>query len=282
VSTHPHVLEIDNVQQGYIDLCQHILLRGEPVAPRGERTVEIQSFTLIHNDPSKCVVDGIGRNAKLAIGAAEAAQLIAGVSMPELMLRVSPNFKNFMDGGRFYGAYGPRIAGQIRRAIAVLAEDPSSRRARVTIWNEDDLNTLGLHDYPCTLGFTFHIRNNKLSMHTHMRSNDAWWGFTYDIMQFCVLQMSVAAALDIGVDRYYHHVDSMHIYERDFAALDMLHTPSKPATELSAIGCFGGRWPTQVWAARHLLGGAIPRLATPTAQCFSKWLAPYTDEDVDA
>lgn len=232
---------MDDCAQGYIDLCTSILTNGERVAPRGEPTIEVQAATVILKDPRYCIVTGNKRNANLAIGAAEAAQLIGGFSDPELMVKLSPNFKNFMDDGVFYGAYGPRVRDQLPEVTRQLRIDPCSRRVRVQIWRPEDLFAEGKHDYPCTLGFTFHVRDGALNMHTHMRSNDAYWGFTYDVMQFCLLQMTVADMLNVRYGTYYHHVDSLHVYERDLPAIAQLERTDVPA-QLFSSGLHGIGW----------------------------------------
>lgn len=248
-------LTIDNVQQGYIDLCHTILMHGEPVAPRGVPTIELEAFTLKLTDPRNCIVAGNGRNANLAIGVAEACQLIGGFSDPNLMVKLSPRFKDFMDNDEFYGAYGPRVRGQLSAVCRALRADPSSRRARVSVWAPNDVMVDGKHDYPCTLGFTFLIRHGKLNMHTHMRSNDAWWGFTYDVMQFCLLQLTMANMLNVPVGSYFHHVDSMHLYERDIDAVGKLSCDGRPAPHSFAGGLHASSWTSLTDLCMKILRG---------------------------
>lgn len=239
----PHIIEIENVRGDYIKLCNHILHYGKLVAPRGQATREVQSLTVIHHQPWKCIVHDINRKENRKLAAAEALQLVAGVSDPQLLASITPNMKQFMDGGSLYGAYGPRISHQMPRVIDKLTKDPDTRQARVQIWRDSDLFS-DAKDLPCTMGFTFHLRDGKLDMHTHMRSNDAWWGFTYDITQFCFLQACVAEALNTEMGRYFHHVDSFHIYERDVEAIDAMYVV--PDFEhMSVRGYTGNSWWSQ-------------------------------------
>lgn len=217
----PHIT-IHDSEQGYLDLVNMVLNHGENVAPRGEPTREIQALTIELTDPHRCIVQHVNRKANLAIGAAEALQLVGGISMPELMVKIAPNFAKFLDGGAFFGAYGPRVRHQLPRIEKILGIDESSRRAVVSIWRDSDLFVEGSNDYPCTLGFTFQVRNGLLDMHTHMRSNDVWWGYTYDVMQFCFLQLTMARRLGFGVGSYFHHADSFHLYDRDMPAARQL------------------------------------------------------------
>jgi thymidylate synthase len=262
---------ISNVDEDYIKLVNHVITEGNDVAPRGVPTREIQAFTLEHVDPHACVVSGIGRGANLAIAAAEALQLVGGCSEPELMKEIAPNFAQFMDGGAFYGAYGPRIQHQLPRVAKILKEDPNSRRAFVSIWRSDDLFVEGSVDYPCTIGFTFQIRNNHLDMHTHMRSNDVWWGFTYDITQFCFLQLTMAKMLHVGVGSYFHHADSFHIYERDIErARALVMGPNLERIYLDGIAT--PSWASAQRIARSVLKGEAPPRPESSLDLFHAWI----------
>lgn len=262
-----HVFEIENVRRDYISLVEFVAGYGKPVSPRGVETYELECFTVIHHRPAHCVVHDINRKANLKIAAAEALQLVGGFSDPQRMAEIQPNFRQFMDGGAFYGAYGPRIRHQMQRVIDKLEQDPSTRQARVTIWRDSDLFA-ETKDPPCTLGFTFHIRDKKLSMHTHMRSNDVWWGFTYDITQFCFLQLCVAEALWLDVGPYYHHIDSFHLYARDEAqaeqlfeikgvedrqliGLGSLGTDKWAGIQSRALRAFNNDWPHEITEMLH-------------------------------
>lgn len=247
-----HVIEIENVRSDYIRLVNWVQGHGERVSPRGQLTYELSCFTVIHHRPTDSIVHGIGRGENQKIAAAEALQLVGGFSDPERMAQIQPNFRNFMDGGALYGAYGPRIAHQMQRAVDKLKEDKDTRQARVSIWRDSDLFS-DAKDLPCTLGFTFHVRNDKLSMHTHMRSNDVWWGFTYDITQFCALQLAVADLLMIDAGPYYHHVDSFHLYDRDDLKVEKLHVDAKSLTQRqTGFGYSADGWSGIVKRARSL------------------------------
>jgi thymidylate synthase len=53
-----------------------------------------------------------------------------------------------------------------------------------------------------------------------MRSNDIWFGAGNDIPIFRWTQHMMAVCLGVPVGLYLHNVDSLHIYERHFAAAD--------------------------------------------------------------
>jgi thymidylate synthase len=237
-------MTVPNLRAGYVDVCRRVVLEGRSVRPRGLLTHELTDVTIEVLDPTDVLPIGVGRKLNPAIAAAEALQLIGGRSDPELMVRISKNFEQFMDGGRFWGAYGDRVrldsrgegddVHQAEIVVARLKRDPDSRQALIVLWRPElDLNFDGKHDYPCTTMLMFLIREGKLQLHVTMRSNDVWWGLAYDAFQFTQLQLTVAHSLGVQAGSYYHHAVSLHAYERDFPAIGMLKYPaaaSRPNT----------------------------------------------------
>lgn len=228
---------IHNLSTQYDIICQAVRDRGSEVSPRGHKTREVLGATIIVEDPTRNLPVGIGRGLKPAIGAVEAAQLIAGVSMPDVATSVAPNLRQFAeDDGSFHGAYGLRAGWQMASIIERLAADRDTRQAVLVIWSPY-LDTGTIHkDMPCTVSLHFMIRNGKLNLHVTMRSNDVWWGLAYDVFQFTQLQMTVARCLGIGWGRYFHHANSLHIYERDWDKVDALHEPTIEQQRLFGFG----------------------------------------------
>jgi thymidylate synthase len=125
------------------------------------------------------------------------------------------------DGGKsIYGGYGPRLfnmrgVDQVKNVIQLLKRNPVSRRAVVQLFNAEDLVSR-FSDIPCTCTLQFLIRDEKLILITHMRSNDAFIGLPHDIFCFTMFQELVANALSVELGSYMHLVGSLHIYEDKF------------------------------------------------------------------
>lgn len=127
---------------------------------------------------------------------------------------IYPKFSN--DGIKANGAYGPRIFGpngdkkaagksEWDRVIGKLKKNPGSRNAVVQVFaNRDDRKRN--KDKPCTCTLQFAVRNNRLLLHTHMRSNDAFLGLPHDIFSFTMLQEIAARELGVGLGIYTHSV----------------------------------------------------------------------------
>ena len=217
------VINIEDGVNGYVDLVQHVLNNGKEVAPRGQKTLEIEDAIIRIDDVYNTLPLGVNRGTVAGIGSVEACQLLSGTSFPDLVIAIGPQFANYTeDNGIFHGAYGPRTNGQYDVVIERLQNDPDTRQAVVTIWNPQYDLQPQKRDYPCTVLHQFRIRDNKLNMSVYMRSNDVWLGAAYDFFQFTRVQLAMASVLGIEPGTYNHHVGSLHIYEQHYKEAEKL------------------------------------------------------------
>lgn len=236
------IINIPDGVNGYVDLVKHVLENGKEVAPRGMKTREIEDAIIRIDDVRNTLPLGVGRGTVPGIGAVEACQLLAGISTPDLVIAVGPQFKNYAeDNGLFHGAYGLRTKGQYKKIVERLKADPDTRQAVVTIWNPELDLLEKKRDYPCTILHQFRIRDNKLNMTVFMRSNDVWLGAAYDFFQFTRVQLAMANVLNIEPGKYVHHVGSLHIYEQHYEAADKLKHVD-PSTYEYIPPIHGGTW----------------------------------------
>src|SRR4029078_4008311 len=103
----------------YPQVLRRIFQWGERRSPRGLATFDLGVTSIVLLDTGKALPLGIGRKLNPAIGAVEAVQLIAGVSNPQLVLRLAPQMSRYTDQAEydgsermFWGAYGERIKMQ--------------------------------------------------------------------------------------------------------------------------------------------------------------------------
>ena len=222
------IIDIHDGVNGYVKLVQHVLRYGKETAPRGMKTREIEDAVIRIEDVKNTLPLGVGRGTVPGIGAVEACQLLAGVSIPGLVIKVGPQFKNYAeDNGLFHGAYGLRTKGQYEKIIERLKNDADTRQAVITIWNPELDLLPQKRDYPCTILHQFRIRDGKLNMTVFMRSNDVWLGAAYDFFQFTRVQLAIASVLGIPAGIYTHHVGSLHIYEQHYEKAEALHNADK-------------------------------------------------------
>lgn len=148
---------------------------------------------------------------------------LAGSDSVEFIKHYIPSYpKLIKDEVRANGAYGPRIFGEMAsrkdegtsewdRVIRTLREREGSRNTLIQIYANSDAKPRN-GDKPCTCTIQFAVRNGQLLMHTHMRSNDAFFGLPHDIFTFTMMQEIAARELGFGLGRYTHSVTSLHLY----------------------------------------------------------------------
>jgi thymidylate synthase len=215
--------------------------------PRGQVIKELIAPTLVLSNPRARILASPERAADYGFGVGEFFWYWLGKQDVESMLYYNKRMGQFSDNGfTLNSAYGYRtrnsaiivhedkathgmlnIASTQWEAVKkTLLEDPDSRRAILIIGKAEDY-TVGAYqpskDLPCTLSLQFFIRENELHLHTTMRSNDAFWGLTYDLFSFTLLQecmmleLQAAGVTDLNLGMYSHTAGSLHIYDRHFA-----------------------------------------------------------------
>lgn len=261
-------LTFDGAGNALYGLSLLLTSTGEHVAPRGLATREVLDVTTTLTNPYDATLYGCDRAGyHPAIGVIEGLLMIAGVSDPPLLRSANAVFAKFQDGGALHGAYGPRLRTQLPFVVDRLKRDPDTRQAVATIW--DPLYDLydGPRDLPCTVDLVFRIRDGKLTLKTHMRSNDLWRGWCYDVLQFTLLQCTVANVLQVPVGPYVHLADSMHVYDENVEALTKVSQQNgrhwRPRLFGLAPTITGGgtkeRWESVRVRALHLLYDQDPR-----------------------
>ena len=176
------------------------------------------------------------RKADYGFGVGEFLWYWNGQDDLKTMLYYNKRMGKFSDDGvTLNSAYGRRIrarldletmwsASQWDACKKTLIDDPDSRRA-ILIINRPEDNIIaayeGSKDVPCTLSLQFFIRRNRLDLHVTMRSSDTFWGLSYDLFTFTLLQECMLLelrrempALELGT--YSHCSGSLHIYEHHF------------------------------------------------------------------
>jgi len=164
-----------------------------------------------------------GRVFRDVIGLVEGLSMVGQTSVPEALTRRVKKFGEFTDDGILWGAYGARLHGQIGDLVLRLKGDWETRQAVLTIFDGGRDLAAAKRDVPCTISIHFLVRpgrdtEGQLDMRVTMRSNDMWLGTPYDMVQFSILQATIAQAIGIPIGRYVHAVGSLHVYERDIDA----------------------------------------------------------------
>lgn len=229
----------ESVEELFCRAVQLVSASGYRVGPRGQATREILDVRLRLIRPRARLVHlPPARVLNPAFAVAETVWILSGTDAAWIY-NYNERLRQYADDGVLRGAYGPRMrrwggqVDQLRRVVEILKQDPDSRRAVIQLY--DPARDAGGHrDVPCTLGYRFHIRHGRLHMSTSMRGQDVWIGLPYDLFATTVLHELMASWLGADIGEYHHHVDSLHIYERDLQHANALPSASSP-TDMTAL-----------------------------------------------
>lgn len=185
-----------------------------------------EPVTTHYENPWERVLFNAKRDANPFFHLFESFWILAGRADTKWLARFNKQIVNYSDdGNNFYGAYGWRLRqqfdfDQLKAAIYMLKEDPSSRRVYLPIYYAD----LGANskDIPCNVGIKFEIRDGELNMCVFNRSNDIVWG-TYgaNVVQFSMIQEYLAMHLGVKIGWYEQISTNFHAYKETFYKHDL-------------------------------------------------------------
>ncbi len=203
---------------------------------RGYKTHELIAAKVVLKNPYRRIVTLKGRHIDMPYLIGELCLFLHGSNKLSDYVYYSKFWSKVSDDGEtINSAYGKRLfyareaivnsekvlyhPTQFRYTIEKLKEDKYSRKAVMVIYDVSD--AFESKDNPCTLALQFLIRNDKLHCITTMRSNDLYFGFTYDIAFFTFVQEMVLVSLlneypTLQMGTYTHNAGSLHLYERNF------------------------------------------------------------------
>ena len=194
---------------------------GSESAPRGLKVRELHMHTL-KLSPNFPLMDFEERpfNFKYFMGE------LAWYLLKDSSIAYINNFSSFWNriadhAGNINSNYGKLLFGeQLQWVLDSLKADKNSRQA-IAFVNQPKFQYEGNKDFVCTMYLNFWIRDNKLNMKVQMRSNDIFYGLSYDAPFFAYIQQSVWTWLrktypELELGTYYHSADNIHYYERHF------------------------------------------------------------------
>ena len=141
--------------------------------------------------------------------------------------------------GTINSNYGAILFGsQLEWVKNSLLNDKNTRQA-ITVLNQPVYQYSGNKDFVCTMYLNFWIRRNELHMKVQMRSNDIFYGLTYDVPFFAFIQQTVFLWLknkynDLELGNYYHCADNLHYYKRHFDIAEKIRN-EKPRQPLYSM-----------------------------------------------
>ncbi len=228
------VIKGDNFADLYKNICYELMTNPEyETAPRGQKIKEISDAILINQDPTSNLFMNKARDVPLKYLAGELLWYFSGRNDLDFISRFSSFWNNIAnEDGTCNSAYGNLLfnikdAGgksQFQWAYDSLIKDKDSRQA-IMHFNRPNHQAEGVKDFVCTLIGNFQIRNDKLNFTVDMRSNDIFFGLTFDYPFFTMLQQQMHKHLvkvypDLKIGTYTHIAHSLHVYERNFTQIE--------------------------------------------------------------
>lgn len=158
-----------------------------------------------------------------------------------------PIYSDFAEpDGRVWGAYGPRLfsgdPSQWETIVKTLSLKRTSRQAVIQLFDGKDI-LQKRKDVPCTCTLQFLVRNDRLHLIAHMRSNDAYKGLPHDVFTFTMLQDVLANQLRLKLGSYKHMVGSLHVYDDDRDRLEQYLGEGIQTTKAMPAMSPGDPWP---------------------------------------
>lgn len=208
-------------------LLQKIESEGTLSAPRGLKVKELELETL-KLDPRLVIADFNARpmNWKYFLGE------LCWYLKKDRNIAYINKFSNFWkkiadENGNIHSNYGNMLFGdQLQWSLNTLLKDSNSRQG-ISFVSRPEVQYEGNKDFVCTIYLNFWIRNNKLNLKVQMRSNDIFYGLSYDAPFFSFVQQTMLMWLkekypELSLGTYFHSADNIHYYERHFAIADSI------------------------------------------------------------
>lgn len=255
------------LDQAWLHQLNDIMVYGKEASPRGMLTKELPQKTLIF-DMNWPVITIPEREMGYRFMAAEAWWILSGKNDVASIAPYSKEIAKFSDDGvLFFGSYGPPIVDQLNYVVQTLLRDPDTRQAVITTWRQNPPPT---KDVPCTIAFSFMIRDGRLNCHVFMRSSDNWLGIPYDAFNFTMVTCEVLRQLNnclredgqppIRLGTMFLTAASSHLYQRNFDMVDkVLHPARRDYASCAAVpeylyGIYANEPISQYYTTSQFLG----------------------------
>ena len=225
-------------QEAFLQINQHIIQNPEfQTSSRIGDVNEISGFCYEVSDLQSFVfpTESIG---KLTYDYADTFYrwMMNGCTDSVELVEKYPNITRFMEKPKsdqlpqnFNTFYGPRILSQLPYIEQELKTNPDTRRAVIMILDKGDLELLDKHEaleFPCTDSATFFIRDGKLNVHVHMRSQNMAQILKLDMYLWGRFTCELAQKLGMNFGKFTSSIVSAHVFKKDFNYIQSLYSPN--------------------------------------------------------
>tara|TARA_Y100000004_G_C8898080_1_gene405098 strand:+ start:299 stop:1084 length:786 start_codon:yes stop_codon:yes gene_type:complete len=215
----------------YTDILFDLTNVNAITKPRDMSTKEILGYHTKFDMAHPMLMNSLRKlNYKFMFG--EAKWILTGSNTVKDISRHLHRISQYSDNGYvFNGAYGPHFHRQRNYIVRTLVHDKDTRQAVLTIWQE---RPEASKDIPCTVSLQWLIRDNAIHCIVNMRSSDAWLGLPYDLFNWGMMSLDIAAeyhkttGVQLQPGSIYYNAGSCHLYLRDIdkATAASMFTPA--------------------------------------------------------
>lgn len=200
----------ETIREAQLAILNNILHRGELV----DDTIELNNIVLTITNPLKDSERLLETLTKTGAKFYRQMMLEPDPKLEKTHYERLHDHKELTEDGSF--SIMIQHCDQIKEVIAKLKEKSETRRAILTLWQPQDI-----HD-PYALCWTFAqllIRNNRLIMTVHFRSNDIFNAFPFNILGIAKLQEKIAEEVGVRYGYFNILIGSAHIYNKNIKAV---------------------------------------------------------------
>ena len=192
--------QLNSLGKAWVDLVERTVQEGKDFSNEGR---ELRNVVV--SFPSDCEADPL---IELCGDARMVAQM-RSVFFDESANDLGHNY--------FKGMRGPDGRNDLKDVIALLRQDPWSKRAAVTFCGQADGKV------PCVNVIHFLERNGRVEASYFARGQDVFRKFYADGLCLAAMARSVAAGLNLPVGQITGFISSSHVYHKDLPEIqDML------------------------------------------------------------
>jgi len=213
---------MNNFSTVFKNIISDIKIHGEVSKPRDLEVTELL-YAGYQINPKEPFANFTSREFNWKYFAGELAWYLNKDTDIDYINKFSGFWKNITNPGtnEINSNYGSLLFGeQLQWVVNSLKADKNTRQA-IAFLNQPKYQFEGNKDFVCTMYLNFSIRRDKLDMKVQMRSNDIFYGLTFDAPFFAFVHQhvylwlkSTYPELELGV--YHHYTDNIHFYERHF------------------------------------------------------------------
>jgi thymidylate synthase len=257
-------------KETFLRIFKDLKWSGSKVSPRGLEIIELQNYSY-EVEPYVRFMSFKSRKLSISYLKREFLWYLKGDRYDGSITSHAKIWQSVMNSdGSFNSNYGQYFFGdqmQFDTVVETLKKDKDSRRASILLLSREHTQS-DTKDVPCTYALNFRVRNNKLNMTVHMRSQDAIYGMGNDLPTFSFIHemmynslLEFYPELEYGI--YHHFVDSFHLYEKHYEMLDKILDND----EYIEVECPKISGPEEVKFLRKMDFASIPE-----SYKFTKWL----------